>query len=135
MKFQIVGSEELCDDIAIEIAEIQNSDLAFGAAHIFNNFPGLGLTDSELIFRRIEFFHHLDKALDGKGVVLSRDPEFLFERPALSVFIQNNLILLIQLPGMVDKLKPVVCKRDAFSGTVKNNNAEFLLQFLNGAGQ
>ena len=58
------------DRASVEVAEIQNSDLASQRCHIGYDVAGPCLSYREIIFKYVEVFCHLNKSPDRKGIVL-----------------------------------------------------------------
>ncbi len=93
--------QQLGDNFAVKITEIQNADLAFQRAHIGYHLIGFGFPNSKFILQNVKLFHHLHKSLNRKGIMLSGNAKFLFEIASLKAaeFLLQKLILLINLPG------------------------------------
>ena len=79
--------------------------------------------------------HQLHEALDGKGIMLGGDTEFLFPGAAPPESLQQHVILLEDLPGIVDEFDAVVGGRDALAAAGKQSHAQLLLQLPHGAGK
>ena len=69
MENQIVGFQQLGYDLSVEIAQIQNPDLAFHQVHILDHLTGLCLAYGEFIFGVVELLDHLDKGLYCERIV------------------------------------------------------------------
>ena len=135
MELQLVALQELADCLAVEIAQVQDTDLALPGGHVLDHVPGFALPDRELIFVRVKLFHHFDETLHREGIMLAADPELLPQVSAFSVLLQKPVVLRHHLAGILNKLCSVIGQSDAFSAAVKKGDAQFLFQFPYRAGQ
>ena len=128
VKLNVVRAEDLRDDVAVEVAEVEDADLAAQACDVVDDLARLALADGEIVFGGVEALGHLHEGLDREGIVLRRHAELLFQ-------LRQRLILVVDLSGIVDELLPVVRQRHAASAAVEDGDAELTLQLLHRAGE
>ena len=135
VELNVVRAEDLRDDVAVEVAEVEDADLAAQACDVVDDLARLALADGEIVFGGIEALGHLHEGLDREGIVLRRHAELLFQRVGMRVLLRQRLILVVDLTGIVDELLPVVRQRHAASAAVEDGDAELTLQLLHRAGE
>lgn len=135
VELNVVRAEDLRDDVAVEVAEVEDADLATQACDVVDDLARLALTDGEIVFGGVEALGHLHEGLDREGIVLRRHAELLFQLVGMRVLLRQRLVLVVDLTGIVDELLPVVRQRHAASAAVEDGDAELTLQLLHRAGE
>ncbi len=77
----------------------------------------------------------LYKSFHGKGIVLGRNAELMPDRGSAQIFFLDEPHLRQHLPCIPQKGHPPPGQHDAPVGAVKDSQAEFLFQFMDGMVQ
>ena len=100
MEFQVGLVENLLQDFAVEIIEVQDSNLTFEILYIGDNVIGPGFVDRELILIHSELLDHFHEGIDREGVVLHGHAEFFLGALFRNVLGFNQGVLLYHLTGV-----------------------------------
>ena len=134
MKFQVRRMKKFQQCLTVKITEVKHTNLTLHSTDITDHIRCLCLSDGKFIFRHIKSLRHINECLYCKRIVLGRNTEFLLIRTALAVFLQNTLVLTINLTGVHQKLRTVIGQSYAPATAVKDGDSEFLLQLFHSIG-
>ena len=135
VEFQVAFLEQVVDVLAVEIAQVQNSDFALEACHVVDDVLGLYLAESEFVFVDIELFHHLHEGLDREGIMLRRNGELLLLLHGLVVTATESLVMVIQLVRLGHEFLAVRRKRHAAARAVENHDADLFFEVADSGRQ
>ena len=134
MKFQVRRMKKFQQCFTVKITQVKHTNLALHSTDITDHICCLCLSDGKFIFRHIESLRHIHKCFYCKRIMLSRNTEFLLIRTALAVFLQNTLILTINLTGVHQKFCTVIGQSYTSAAAVEDGDSEFLLQLFYSIG-
>ncbi len=96
-KRQIMSQKDFLEDFFVGIAQIKNAEFALHVGHVLDDFVRLLLANRKIVLRRVEFMDELDKCVDGKRIMLTRNGEMRFR-------VFEPLERILELIGLVDDL-------------------------------
>ncbi len=135
VELQVGVADEALDDIAVVVAQIEDSQLAAPQANILYNVVRPRLPQRELIFFTAILLHKFHKCVDHEGIVLGRHGEDPARRGAVLIGLLQNSDLFCDLPGIGQEPGPLLRKGDTPVGTLEDGNAHLCLQVRDGLGQ
>ena len=100
MEFQVGLVENLLQDFAVEIIEVQDSNLTFEILYIGDNVIGPGFVDRELILIHSELLDHFHEGIDREGIMLHGNTEFLLGLFLGNIFGFDQGVLFYHLTGV-----------------------------------
>ena len=133
MEFQPVFGKELVQHRPVVLGAEENANVAAALGHIVDHVDGPGLPDGVLKPRCVKLPHGFHEGLGHEGVVLGGNAENALLGP--KILLLHELVLLVDLPGVVQEPPPVIGQGHAPVGAVEDGNAHLLLQLLNGPGE
>ena len=68
---ELVGHQHALDDLAVVLGQVQDAQLAFHMRDVLDNLVSLLLAQGKVVARGIELTDHIDKRVNGKGIMLA----------------------------------------------------------------
>ena len=134
-EIQIIFLKKLCQHLAVELVQIENSDFRPEILHVIDHLRRLGLIDGKLVLVHAEFPHRIHIGLNRECIVLGRYGEPGSDLVLGHIAGLEELVLLYHLAGIADEL--LALRRDLNSpiGSAKEINPDLLLQLFDGSRQ
>ena len=129
---EVARVEQALDDLAVEVAQVEDADVALERSDIFDDFPGAGFADGELVLVGIEQLDGFHEALDREGVVLRRDGELLLALARLAVLVHDDFVMVVQLARVRDEFLALVGERYAAARAVEDEDVHLVFEVADG---
>ena len=129
---EVACVEQALDDLAVEVAQVEDADITLERRHVLDDFPGTGFADGKLVLVGIEQLNCFDKALDREGVVLRGDGKLLFALARLAVLVHDDFVMVVQLARVGDEFLALVGERDAAAGAVEDEDVHLVFEVADG---
>ncbi len=127
--------QQVINILAVKFTEVQNADFTLEGCHIVNHFLGLGFTNGKFVIVNVITLHQVHEGLDRKGVVLGRNSELLLFLFGLAVVFQNGFVMVVQLVCLSHEIFTFGGKSHAAAGAVKDYDADFIFQVVDGGSE
>ena len=131
---ELVGRQHALDDLAIVLGQVQDAEFAFHMRDVLDNLVSLLLAQGKVVARGIELTDHIDKRVDGKGIMLAAHTKV---RHLLGL----SLVLTFEQIGLVKHLSRVAQEglaflghNDALVGALKDVHAHLVFEIANRCG-
>ena len=92
----------------------------------------MGLSERKIVAWTAEFSDDIDECVDRKRVMLTAHGEDGIATFSALVTVFHEGRLFQNLPGVREEFVTLVSDRDAFIGAVKDGNAHFFFEVMNG---
>ena len=133
MEFQPVFRQHLVQHHSVVPGPEENTDGTAALGHIVDHVHSPGLPDGILEPAGIKLPGGIHEGLGYEGVVLGGDTENTLLGP--QILLLHELILLVDLPGVMEEPPPLVGQCHAPVCPVEDGNGQLRFQLLNGPGQ
>ena len=97
---ELVGHQHALDDLAIVLGQVQDAELAFHMRDVLDNLVGLFLAQGKVVTRGIKLTNHIDKRINGKGIMLAAHAK-------MRHLLGCALVLALEQVGLVEYLARV----------------------------
>ena len=106
---ELVGRQHALDNLTIVLGQVQDAQLAFHMRDVLDNLVGLFLAQGKVVTRGIELADHVDKSVDGKGIMLAAHTK-------VRHLLGRALVLAFEQIGLIEHLSRVAQEGLAFLG-------------------
>lgn len=129
---EVAGVEQALDHLAVEVAQVEDADVALERGDVFDDFLGARFADGEFVLVGVEQLDGFDEALDGEGVVLRGDGELLLALAGLAVLVHDDFVVVVQFTRVRDEFFALVGERYAAAGAVEDEDVHLVFEVADG---
>ena len=133
MEFQPVFRQHLVQHHSVVPGPEENADGTAALGHIVDHVHSPGFPDGILKPAGVKLPGGIHEGLRHEGVVLGGDTENALFGP--QILLLHELVLLVDLPGVMEEPPPLVGQSHASVRPVEDGNGQLRFQLLNGPGQ
>ena len=127
-EYELVGRQHALDNLAIVLGQVQDAQLAFHVRNVFDNLVGLLLAQGKIVARGIELADHVDKRIDGKGIMLAAHAKMRHLLGRTFIFVLEQIGLIEHLARVAQKGLTLLGHDNALVGALKDVHAHLVFE-------
>ena len=131
---ELVGRQHALDDLAIVLRQIQDAEFAFHMRDVLDNLVSLLLAQGKVVARGIELTDHIDKRVDGKGIMLAAHTKVRHLLGLALVLAFEQIRLVEHLSRVAQEGLAFLGHNDALVGALKDVHTHLVFEIADRRG-